>query len=67
MRGMAALIKAQLATTVFSNPGPGVRRERGEGNMRSKRERRYQRWINRARVRRACRVRLDGGGKVNVK
>ena len=64
LRGTAALIKAQLATSVHSNPGPGVRsgrRGRGEENRRSRREGRYQRRRDRARARRAGRVGIGGG------
>ena len=49
LRGMAALIKARLATSVHPNPGPGVRRgrrARTEEGRRARRERRYQRRRN---------------------
>ena len=64
LRGMAALIKAQLATSVHPNPGPGVRRGRrgrGEENRRERRERRYER----RRVRARGRVRAGTNVDVN--
>ena len=55
LRGTAALIEAQLATSVHPNPGPGARRGgrgRGEENRDRRRERRYDRRRERARERR---------------
>ena len=68
LRSTAALIAAQLATSVHPNPGPGARRGRrgrSEANRGRRNERRYERRRERARRRRRMAVRTSRNVGVN--